>query len=127
MDGLSNSINALAEEMQKRAYEYFNFPDGRIGVDFKTGLQMQVRNYSSPEFPVYATTAILATSPDEPYGIARFCIAADKSGSLQVTAIELSLYENFDGGLRTSLTLEINSSDSIPSKEQARHLLEKSW
>ena len=127
MDQLRTSASELAGILEEKGYVRFNFRNGRMGTDFQTGLLSCVPDDTAAGFRATAGTAIRATSPDEPYSIATFTIAATATGILQVASLRLALYENADGGLRESLTIAVRAMESIPTVEQANRLLEEAW
>lgn len=127
MDNLLMSVDELSKKMEENGFGYFNFYNGLIGAEFKSGLLAHIQDPNVPDFPIYAFTPFRATNPDEPYGTARFSIIKDQSGRLQINAIKSSLYENCEGALMISETLDIKSLLDLPTKEQLNNHIEKAW
>ena len=131
MKELLRTAEEIAEKMKEKGYEYFNIRYGGTGSDFKTGIATYLHNANfnntEPIFPIFASSAVAATSPDNPYTQATFKVGEDAQKSLRVDAMSISMYECYDGALRTSLELHIKSPDDIPSRQDAVKLIEEKW
>lgn len=126
-----NTANQIAEKMKEKGYEYFNIKGGASGNDFKTSIASYLHyasfNNSEPTFPIYAGSGVAATSPANPYTWATFKIVEDAEKGLRIDTMDISMYECYDGALRTHLELQIKSLDDIPSKQNAAKLIEEKW
>lgn len=131
IENLLKTADEIAEKMKEKGYEYFNVKHGATGTDLRTGISVYLRNASfndvQPVFPIYAGAGVAATTPDNPYTRATFKIVEDGQKGLRIAAMGLSMYECFDGALRTSLELKIKSLDDVPTKQEAAKLIEEKW
>ncbi|MBZ4190794.1 MULTISPECIES: hypothetical protein [Bacteroidota] len=132
MKDLIKTADEIAKKMKEKGYEYFNIKRGATGTDFKTALgsYLHYAGFSKTEpliFPVYAGSAVAATSPDNPYTWATFKIVDDAEKGLRIDTMAISMYECYDGGLRTHLELKLKSLDDIPSRQDASKMIEERW
>jgi|GEM_PF-837811 len=131
MKELLSTADEIAEKMKEKGYEYFNIKRGATGTDFKTALTSYLHHAAfdntEPVFPIYAGTGVAATSPDNPYTWATFKIEEDAKKGLRIDTMGISMYECYDGGLRTHLELPIKSLNDIPSRQNAAKMMEEKW
>lgn len=131
MEELLKPADEIAEKMKEKGYEYFNIKRGATGTDFKTALSAYLHyagfNETEPLFPIYAGSAVAATSPDNPYTWATFKIVQDDKKGMRIDTMIIYMYECYDGALRTHLELPIKSLDDIPSRQVATEIIEARW
>lgn len=131
MNDFSKATDELNTAMTEKGYLYFNVRNGSAGTNLKEGLASYFYNANldnnNPAFPIYATSVIEATSPDMPYSLATFTIVEDVPQSLRIDAMNISMYECYDGGLRTSLDIAIKTTNDIPSRHNAAKQIEERW
>lgn len=131
MELLLTAADRIAQEMKEKGYDYCNIRNGRIGVDFKTGLTTYLedakRMNQEPVFPIYVGSGVKATDPGSPLSWATLAIVQDAEIGMKVDSMKISMYECHDGPLRASLNVTIKSLEDIPSRQEAGKLIEAEW
>lgn len=131
MELLLLATDKIAQKIQDCGYDYCNIRNGRIGVDFKTGLTAYLEDAKrmnlEPVFPILVGSGVKATNPGSPLSWATFTIVQDTDTGLRIDAMKISMYECHDGPLRASLNVAIKSLEDIPSRREAGKLIEAEW
>lgn len=131
MENRQNRISELAAALEEKGYGLFRFRYGRLGVDFGSGLadaiQRAEQGKYSNTYPVFASTTIHATTPDNPITIASFSISENDKKELQIDKMQISIYENIEAPLRTTIEIIPKSLEDIPEKHRANELIDRQW